>query len=167
MGMRKCGINGQGSSRGNSYELECTPYQVDSVQAVPMRRPRFSWTSEQLENVFPDVWLEDRAYWKEVMAYADYPSVSQWITPGYTWNGETEGSCFPTCMKAIARSRPPPRPAGLEKCDQATISRWKEDSFRYPPYQYAWKTFVDTSSTWRLLNEEEKEVLLGYGIGHT
>ena len=150
-----------------SYELECAPYQVDSVQAVPMRRPRFSWTSEQLENVFPDVWLEDRAYWKEVMAYADYPAVTQWITPGYTWNGESEGSCFPTCMKAIARSRPPPRPAGLEKCDQATISRWKEDSYRYPPYQYAWKHLLTTSSTWRLFNEEEKEVLLGYGIGHT
>ena len=70
-------------------------------------------------------------------------------------------------MKAIARERPPPRPAGLEKCDRATKQRWAEDNYRYPPYQYGANYIITTQSTWRLLNAEEKELLLGYGFQHT
>ena len=150
-----------------SEELECQPYLVDCVQAVPMRRPRYGWTSESLAHLFPDVWIEQKSYWMEVIARAEYPLVEQWITPGYEWNGEQQQSCFPTCMKSIPRDRPPPKPAGLSKCSPQTVARWREDSFRYPPYQYAWEHLLTTSTTWRLLNEDEKEVLLGYGRGHT
>ena len=150
-----------------SEELGMVPYYLDCSQAVPMRRPRLCWSTEQLEGLLPDVRIIPRKHWKEVQAFADYPDTSQWITPGYFWEGEHKGAIFPTCMKAIPRERPPPRPAGLEKCDSLTKARWTEDNFRYPPYQYGPNFIITTDDTWRLLNAEEKELLLGYGFEHT
>ena len=87
-----------------------------------------------LEGCFTDVWITNKRYWREVYAEAPYPQSHQWLTEGYTWEGEKVGAVFPTCMKSIPRSSPPPKPAGLDKCDAATRQRWREDEFRYPPY---------------------------------
>ena len=143
------------------------PYELDSSDAVPMRRPRFAWTSETLEALMPGVFVEPRSYWKRVHAPANYPETKDWITPGYEWEGERTGAIFPTCMKCIPRQRPPPRPAGLDKSSELAKRRWTEDSFRYPPYQYNERYVITTPSTWRLLSAEEKELLLGYGYQHT
>ena len=144
-----------------------TPYRLDCVDAVPMRRPRFAWTSETVEGYFPDVEISNKRYWREITAKAAYPLTEQWITEGYQWDGESEGAVFPTCLKSIPRQQPPPRPAGLEKADAETKDRWRQDSYRYPPYQYARKFLITSSSTWRLLNATEKELLMGYGYNHT
>lgn len=69
-------------------------------------------------------------------------------------------------MKSIPRRAPPPRPAGKEKCSPTTLSRWIEDEYRFPPYQYGPNFIITNESSWRLLNPEEKETLLGYGCGH-
>ena len=81
--------------------------------------------------------------------------------------GEQWGTVFPTCLKSIPRLRPPPKPAGIEKTDEGTRRRWREDSFRYPPYQYGEQFLIITDNSWRLLNATEKELLLGYGFNHT
>ena len=150
-----------------SEERGSWPYHLDPVHAVPMKRPRFAWVSESLEGVFPDISFHSKRYWTEVVAMADYPNTEQWLEPEHEWAGERVGATFPTCMKAIVRQHPPPRPAGIEKCDNLTIQRWTEDSFRYPPYQYDWRYIISTPNTWRLLSAEEKELLLGYGYKHT
>ena len=157
----------EGAAREISGYMESIPYKLDCADAVPMRRPRFTWTSEALESVLPDVSVSNQRYWKEVSAPADYPLTEQWLTPGYTWKGEQWGAIFPTCLKSIPRDRPPPRPAGLEKADEGTRQRWRSDSFRYPPYQYDEKFLITSEHTWRLLNATEKELLLGYGYNHT
>ena len=97
--------------------MEAWPYKVDSVDAVPMRRPRFCWCSEEVRGVFMDVGVEQKRYWWEVSARADYPALEQWITPGYTWEGYSTGTVLPTCLKSIP---PPEKPAGVEKCDEST-----------------------------------------------
>lgn len=122
----------ESAAREISEWLGVTPYLLDPVSAVPMRRPRFCWSSESLEGIFPDVWIESKRYWREVLAEAAYPSMDQWVADGFTWKGGSTGSVLPTCLKSIARQSPPPRPAGLEKCDESTRNRWKEDQFRYP-----------------------------------
>ena len=38
-----------------SAALGTIPYRLDCMNAVPMRRPRYCWTSEQLENLMPGV----------------------------------------------------------------------------------------------------------------
>ena len=70
-------------------------------------------------------------------------------------------------MKAIPRKFPPKNPAGLHKCDEATVDRWKADEYRCPPYQYKEQFLLTKGRTWRLLSPPERELLLGYGIGHT
>ena len=150
-----------------SDTLQCVPYKVDCVQAVPMRRPRFAWCSEPIEGMLPDVATESKSYWQDVYAEAPYPQVGCWLTPGTRWMGESEGACFPTCMKAIVRSRPPPRPAGIEKCDPDTLERWRVDDYRYPPYQYKFPYLIMGERGWRLLSANERELLLGYGFKHT
>lgn len=151
-----------------SEQMGSTPYLLDPW-AVPMRRPRFAWLSEKLESVFPDIQIENKSYWREVFAQADYPATSSWIEDGHIWEGEQFGAIFPTCLKAIPRQRPPPRPAGIKKCDEACLARWKNDSYsyRYLPYQYDWRYLITTQSSWRLLGATEKELLLGYGYNHT
>ena len=150
-----------------SETLRTVPYRVDCVDAVPMRRPRFAWSSVSLEAVFPDVEITQGRYWREVSAKTDYPFVGDWLEPGFVWEGGKTGHVFPTCMKSIPRDHPPFKPAGLERCSQATVERWTEDSFRYPPYQYGPGFAITSESSWRLLRAEEKELLLGYGLGHT
>lgn len=155
------------AAREISDYMGSVPYKLDSVDAVPMRRPRFCWTSECIENKVSGVTVTEGRYWREVHAPAAYPLQQNWLTEGYEWTGGSTGAVFPTCLKSIPRTQPPPRPAGLNKCDRATIQRWKDDQYRYPPYQYGPNFIITTNSTWRLLNAEEKELLLGYGYQHT
>lgn len=155
------------AAREISEELGMYPYRLDPVQAVPMRRPRFCWTSETLEGVCPDVRIESGRYWREVIAEAPYPEIGQWIDDGFRWEGGERGCVLPTCLKAIPHRTPPPRPAGLQKCDWDTCERWRSDCFRYPPYQYQQQFLFTSDSSWRLVNANEKELLLGYGYRHT
>ena len=150
-----------------SHALGCSPYKVDCVEAVPMRRPRFAWTSEKIEGILPGVEVTRQRLWNEVYAAAPYPQTQCWLEPGTQWEGESERACFPTCMKAIVRDRPPPRPAGIEKCDESTLQRWEADQYRYPPYQYKSSYVIRGKKGWRLLSAVERELLLGYGYRHT
>ena len=122
--------------------------------------------NRKVEDCMPGVKVSWKPQWMEIEAPAVYPETSQWIRPGFTWEGEHFGKTFPTCMKAIPRKKPPPRPAGIHKCSPQCLQRWEDNQFRYPPYQYSWEFLTDESS-WRLLDPEEKELLLGYGFNHT
>ena len=144
-----------------------TPYELDSMDAVPMRRPRFTWCSESLEDAFTDLEITHHSYWKRVHAKSVYPDPGQWVEPGWQWMGERHEVPLPTCMKAIVRDRPPPQPAGIRRCTDATLSRWTSDSFRFPPYQYSPEFLFWKGEQWRLASAEERELLLGYGFGHT
>ena len=155
------------AAREISELLGALPYRMDSADAVPMHRPRYAWSSETLEEKIGGVFVEVKGYWKEVSACADYPPTSAWLQEGFEWKGEEWGSIFPTCMKAIPRRSPPKNPAGIHKCDEATLGRWKADEFRYPPYQYKEQYLLTRGRAWRLLSPPERELLLGYGIGHT
>lgn len=150
-----------------STEMGSTPYLLDPVQAVPMRRPRHCWSSEILESVFPDIQVYPKAYWKEVVAQAEYPLTEQWLEPDHEWKGEHQHAVFPTCMKCVPKLSPPYKPAGIERCSPSVLERWTEDKYRYPPYQYRPEFIISTPDTWRLLSAPEKELLMGFGFGHT
>ncbi len=157
----------QSATEQISEVLHMEPYRVDCAEAVPMHRPRYCWTQEDLSGAIEGVEIVRKSYWWEVSAKGPYPSTSDWIQPGYSWKGEDSNAIFPTCMKAIKRIRPPPKPAGLAKCTQDTINRWRSDAYRFPPYQYADRYLITKGDKWRLLPPVERELLLGYGIGHT
>ena len=143
------------------------PYHFDPVQAVPMHRPRLCWTSERVETALTDLHFIQREHWTEVHASAPYPEEKSWISPGWSWGGQQTGVVLPTALKSIVRVRPPPKPAGLHRCDSDTRSRWVSDEFRFPPYHYLERYLFWKDNKWRLANSSEKELLLGYGYGHT
>ncbi len=148
--------------------LGTKPYHLDCSDAVPMRRPRLAWISERLDNIMDDIWVVDEGEWWRVYAESPYPTMEQWIEPGYSWPGGHEGAILPTAMKAIKRERPPYKPAGIERCSQSTLERYAADQFRFPPYQYSEQfIFYSPQGKWRTVSAEEKELLLGYGWKHT
>eukprot|EP00435_Cladocopium_sp_Y103_P065421 s378_g27.t1 len=118
-----------------STVLNVWPYHLNCADAVPVNRPRLCWCSEPLEDVFEGVTFDEEEYWSKVTAPAAYPDIAQWLEPGATWPGQHEAT-FPTSLRAIVRKRPPPKPAGLQRCDPDTLSRWESECFKFPPYQF-------------------------------
>ena len=99
---------------------------------------------------------------------AQGPEVAQWIRPGWTWSGRAQGIKFPTFMKCIRRQQPPPFPAGLHRASEDTVQRWETSNFMFPPYQFADEYLLhQRGQEPRLLDSSERELLLGYGPGHT
>ncbi len=148
--------------------MELKPFYLDSSDAVPMNRPRLSWCTEDLRLSLDGLTFEEGEFWDKVIAVHDYPKSSQWIREDWYWTGDGY-SCLPTCMKAIPRTSPPPRLAGLDRCNQDDVLRWRADDMRFPPYQYREQFLFwnEKSNHWRLADSSERELLLGYGFEHT
>ena len=95
-------------------------------------------------------------------------STSQWIRPGWRWHGEREWAKFATFMKAIKRRQPPPVPVGLGRATEEMVRMWVNDQYRFPPYQYHPRFWLERHGFEpRLLDSSEREVLMGFGPGNT
>ncbi len=132
-----------------------------------MRRPRLCWCSESVGSNVNGIQVKPGQHWSEVVATTEYPPLDSWISTNAVWPGYEAGFILPTAMKAIKRVRPPPGPAGIDRCDQDTLARWQCDEFRFPPYHYQDRFIFWQGQRWRLANSSEKELLLGYGAQHT
>ena len=160
------------ASMDRSAEQEITmtlgvkPLKFDPVDVVPIHRPRFCWSNLVVEPM-DHVYLEEKEHWIEVHMEHEYPREEQWLSPGAVWPGGAWGTVLPTAMRAIRRTRPPPKPAGLERASQDAIWRWEADEFRFPPYQYADQFVIWVENRWRLVDASERELLHGLGFGHT
>lgn len=111
--------------------MGCSPYHLDSVGAVPLRRPRLCWTTETIEGCLQGVSVSSDRRWKKVEAVSPYPLVEQWITNGFSWPGENDAGAFPTCMRAVWKESPPPQPAGLHRADKDCRHRWALCGYTY------------------------------------
>ena len=149
-----------------SEALGVRPYRLQCSDAVPVSRPRFCWTNRLLP-LLPGVQVVDKGGYLEVTALAKYPCTEQWIREDSSWEPEDQETVFPTCMKAIPRTRPPPAPAGLARTPHDARERWAADDYRYPPYQYKDQYILWSAKGWRLLESSERDLLHGYGYEHT
>lgn len=72
-------------------------------------------------------------------------------------------------LRAIVRVRPPERPVGFSRCEPHELLRWRQDRFRYPPYQYKDCYMMVRKNTGKLryLTSFERDSLMGFGGGHT
>ncbi len=149
-----------------SSHLGVKPYKVQCSQAVPISRPRYCWTNTILPDL-PGIKVVNKGDYFEIYAESPYPEVGQWLEPGCEWPDNGGDSVFPTCMKSIPRKHPPPRPAGLNRCDWDCQQRWIAERYRYPPYQFKDQYLIWKQDRWRLIDSTERELLHGYGFGHT
>ena len=154
------------ASQEISQWMRVQPYWLDSIDAVPMRRPRLCWTNVTVDNCMDGISREAERRWTKITATARYPHTEQWLEPGWSWPGESICEGFPTCMRAVPKDSPPAYPAGLRRADHDCRSRWAAAEYIFPPYQFRSEFLVWRGSSWRLINSEERGLLMGYGFGH-
>ena len=149
-----------------SHELGMEPYRVDADHMVPLARPRFLWTDIRISEGFGVV-LEKKVGYTQVWIESAWPWPEQWVEE--QWEAMEADVTYPTCMRSIPREVPPPKPVGFARCQQHELARWREDSFRFPPYHYKDCYMFAHKETRRMryMSASEREILMGYGAAHT
>lgn len=157
----------ESARREISRELDIVPIKLDPADCLDFNRPRLAWCSSELYAMEGVSLCPERDYFRALVTGDNIP-VASWIRPGWHWSAAGTGAKFPTFMKAIRRSQPPPVPAGYHRASEATLKRWRDDEFRFPPYQYGPNFLLESpNKEARVLDASERELLMGFGAGHT
>ena len=136
-----------------------------------VRRPRLFWTNVDVEDHESFSREFHRLY--DVIGFSGpLEDLEVVLEKGWHWpSGDVDERLrWPTFTRAIPRSHPPARPAGLNQCDEETLARWKGDMMRYPPYTYQPQFLVkrrDGTEEPRVLRSTEREKLMGFPEGYT
>eukprot|EP00972_Heterocapsa_arctica_P012583 1848885-Heterocapsa_arctica.AAC.1 len=67
-------------------------------------------------------------------------------------------------MRSLPWKAPPFKPAGFDRCDDATLQRWSDADFKFPPYTFAQRYCIEEPLSGALLvaNADEREILSGF-----
>ena len=151
-----------------SKDIQLVPWAIDSVGVSLARRPRLYWiTWELLEG--EGVVIHSPGS-ESPEAYGTVDLVGKVDPSHYLEKGWTKMSQepFPTFTTSRPRASPGPRPAGLQSCTEQELKYWREDKFRFPPYQYRDVFRVtDGQGISRLVNVPERETIMGFPLGYT
>ena len=131
-----------------------------------VRRPRFYWiSSHDFES--SEVMVTPGCGYSTLQFFGPKEPPALWVSPGWKWISESDPVSLPTFTRSIPRARPPRDPAGIGHTDSSALSRWREDSFRYPPYTYKLEYCLTDSLHLRVCGAAEREALMGFVPGHT
>eukprot|EP00438_Fugacium_kawagutii_P034020 Skav221004 [mRNA] locus=scaffold1846:71194:78195:+ [translate_table: standard] len=162
-------VSDEADIRAMSAEMEVRPVLVDSSGVSRARRPRLFWMSVPLV-MHEEVELHEQTDY-DVVSYTGATEQMQYILDdGWSWKaGESSPAArFPTFTRAIKRAHPPKSPAGLSHTPEEARQRWETHQYRFPPYTYKEEFVVEHSSgIKRVLNANERELLMGFQRGHT
>ena len=144
------------------------PHKIDSKGICLCSRPRLYWTSWTLaEEPGVSFAREKEVGWKSfdtVHLSAEVES-SAFLQKGWSLR---EGCTLPTFTTSRPRSSPGRRPAGLDTCAAHELQRWREDSYRFPPYQYKDNHGLwSKKGAWRQPNVQEREIIMGFPLDYT
>ena len=143
-----------------SASFEDRPWYIDSENLTWCRRPRLYWVNWELHSGEGAVMTDDSVI---LSSNAD---LQEFISKG--WTKVDPGRAFPTFTTSRPRPLPGRKPAGIHHCDEDTLSRWRADDHRYPPYQYLpGNCLTNKKKQIRLPNIDEKELLMGLPLGYT
>ena len=147
--------------------FNCKAHELCPSDITHVRRPRLFWLDWQLR---PStcVQMEDKHDFVKVTLLGERHRSEGWVDPGWRlYDGET--SALPAIITPQTRAQPPAYAAGIDQCDDDALSRWKADSYRYPPSHYLLSAgLIDAKFTkWRPLSIREKELLLRFRADHT
>ncbi|CAE7391853.1 Tnks2, partial [Symbiodinium sp. CCMP2592] len=185
VGSQECGADEKGtSSKGAQKNLAsmnlqdkeaCTraadviPFRICSSVISPCRRDRlywFDWTLEHEEGVELYPPTSGKADQHGFVAFnGKFPFVGC-LEPGWALHPASE--CLSTFTAALPSKAPREKPAGIARCDNATLERWKADRYRFPPYQYLPEKLIwHPAKGSRLPSADERERCLGFPCGYT
>eukprot|EP00438_Fugacium_kawagutii_P006300 Skav233308 [mRNA] locus=scaffold4193:88579:93795:+ [translate_table: standard] len=147
------------------------PVKACSSHCSRVRRPRLFWGSIQLRD-HPSYTRFGLEHYHEVVLAADPEPLDKVPDEGWRWKAaEKDGSLkLPTFTRAIPRSRPPPSPAGIARCDEETLKRWRRDKMKFPPYTYGPEYLFSSKQLpgqVRVASAEERERMMGFRTGYT
>ena len=129
------------------------------------RRPRLFWLNFELVKT-PGIVVQEGDRWTEVKLRGPRPPLRAWLPRA--WRAVASNSVWPTFVRAIRRTKPPYKPAGLNGCDHWTLARWEAHQFRYAPYKYKLHYMLrDPRGALRTMPSVSREVLLGFRRDHT
>ena len=151
-----------------SRDLGLHPVKVDSGNISLARRPRLYWCSWEireeagcrLEPPTGEGWYQFRVVNLEATVDpCDFVESGWFLQPGCR---------MATFTTSRPSDRPGRKPAGIHTCDEATLYRWRQDSHRYPPYQYKPEFCVHhLDGRVRVPSIREREVVLGFPLDYT
>ena len=151
-----------------SESVGSTPYLIDPVHLCGARRPRLFWPSWELvpgEGV--TISSETGESWSTLQTVAlevEY-DCTRFLLDGWE---KVSNEPYPTFTTSRPSRTPGRGPAGLQQCGEDVLRDWASDLHRFPPYQYLHKfRLQDKHGNTRLLNCEEREVLMGFPRGYT
>ena len=151
-----------------SEDVDILPYSVDARGVSLARRPRLYWLSwEVIEGEDVVVRPPFSPAWEEFgeVELTAVVSCKDYLQPGWK---KTSEEPFPTLTTSRPRSSPGRRPAGVAQCSPEELDDWRNDSHRFPPYQYRNIFRVqDKNGATRILNIQEREVIMGFPVDYT
>ena len=84
------------------------------------------------------------------------------------WIKVAPEKAFPTFTTARPRSSPGRKPAGVQQCSSEELERWRQDQYRFPPYQYCVSNcLVNKHGVYRIPDVSERELMLGFPLNYT
>ena len=142
-------------------------WAIDASGVSLARRPRLYWITWALqtgEGVTIEIPPDDK--WESMgkVKLEGKVESDKYLVPGWRRLGEQP---LPTFTTSRPRQHPGRRPAGLDMLTAAEKTQWEEDKFRFPPYQYQTCHQVGRGDVHRLVNAEEREVILGFPRHYT
>ena len=145
------------------------PFRIDAAGISLAHRPRLYWCDWELREMEGvAIHLSSSPDW------GDYHSVSldarleahSYLEPG--WHLQHPEQRLPTFTTSRPSVTPGRRPAGLAGCSPWELERWKDDSHRFPPYQYKDSNCLQhRNGSLRIASLLEREVIMGMPAHHT
>ena len=151
-----------------SRDFNIDPVEVDAGNIAWANRPRLFWADWEFLEEANVTWSTTKggARRKATLQPEALPPCSHWLDKGCVFEGETALARLPTFTRAVRKTRPPRRPAGLDRLRPHEKLLWELDHFAQPAYQYQDCHCVrDASGSLRQPSANEREVLMGFSAG--
>lgn len=154
--------------KAQSEKIGWMPFYSDACDLSTCRRPRLFWIKNiPLINAADMVRLKhatvkDLTFKLQKISFKTERPTLDWFLEKGAVKGAGPDEPFFTFTRPIPRQAPPPAPAGLNRCSEKAVRRWKGDNFRLPPYQYEEANLIKDKNGLRRLTVEEQLRLMGY-----
>eukprot|EP00438_Fugacium_kawagutii_P034843 Skav219085 [mRNA] locus=scaffold3000:142585:144471:- [translate_table: standard] len=150
-----------------SSSFEDQPWHIDAAGVSLARRPRLYWCSWEIvatagADLHPP--QDDQPHTMGYIKLAAHLNTEDYLTPGWARGSEEK---LPTFTTSRPRPFPGRKPAGVDSLNDEEYAQWVADEHRYPPYQYQMGHQLWRGQQHRLVNIEEREVIMGFPRGYT